>query len=228
MDSPFDFVWLASFPRSGNTFLRTILWNCFGLFSGSVYPNDLGGKKDLETRVGHVEYQPGGKLVFPQGQSPILLKTHEADRDDRPAIYVVRDGRAATVSLWEFYGKRFPLELIINGQHQFGTWEGHVLSWKLWQRPHTLFLRYEEMAADFPRTLKSLASFLQREPRSTIAPDRDDIAATDGRWVKKKGKGWSEHLSGPLLQRFYELNSNGMGIAGYAAVPLPQSPSDRH
>ena len=34
-------IWIASYPRSGNTFLRTILWHCFGLKSASIYPQDL-------------------------------------------------------------------------------------------------------------------------------------------------------------------------------------------
>ena len=49
------FIWLASYPRSGNTFLRTILWHCFGLRSASVYPQDLGGNRALEGYVGHIE-----------------------------------------------------------------------------------------------------------------------------------------------------------------------------
>jgi hypothetical protein len=33
-------TWLASYPRSGNTLLRTILKQCFGLSSQSVYPDE--------------------------------------------------------------------------------------------------------------------------------------------------------------------------------------------
>ena len=36
---------LSSYPRSGNTFLRTVLYQCFNLKSGSVYGDDLGEKK---------------------------------------------------------------------------------------------------------------------------------------------------------------------------------------
>jgi len=37
---PDNTVWLASYPRSGNTYLRAILWTCFGLRSASVYADD--------------------------------------------------------------------------------------------------------------------------------------------------------------------------------------------
>lgn len=97
-----DIVWLASYPRSGNTFLRTILWQCFGLRSASIYPNDLGGNKRLEEFVGHIEPGVDRKIIFPRNGLP-LFKTHEYPADLKPAIYVVRDGRATTLSLWKFY-----------------------------------------------------------------------------------------------------------------------------
>src|SRR6266446_6905894 len=49
---PDNMVWLASYPRSGNTYLRSILWTCFGLQTGSIYPDDLS----LDV-VQHVEGQ---------------------------------------------------------------------------------------------------------------------------------------------------------------------------
>src|SRR5882672_2574662 len=48
---PDNTVWLASYPRSGNTYLRAILWSCFGLQTGSVYPDDLS--LDVSQHVGH-------------------------------------------------------------------------------------------------------------------------------------------------------------------------------
>ena len=87
-------IYLASYPRSGNTFLRMVLLNCFGLKTGSIYPADLGRNQALERFVGHIEHDAFGDIAFPQGNLP-LLKTHELPRDDLPAIYIVRDGRAA-------------------------------------------------------------------------------------------------------------------------------------
>ena len=36
-------IWLASYPRSGNTLLRTILNHCFNLKSASFYFSDFKG-----------------------------------------------------------------------------------------------------------------------------------------------------------------------------------------
>ena len=113
-------VWIASYPRSGNTFLRTVLNHCFGLKSTSVYPNDLGGNKLLENYVGHIEPEPYMRLVSTDNTAP-LVKTHELPRDNFSAIYVIRDGRAACASLWEFYKGAMSLEQVIKGNHRFGT-----------------------------------------------------------------------------------------------------------
>ncbi|HEY4697175.1 MAG: hypothetical protein A3J49_12195 [Gallionellales bacterium RIFCSPHIGHO2_02_FULL_57_16] len=208
-----NIVWLASYPRSGNTFLRTILWQCFGLRSASIYPNDLGGNKKLEEYVGHIEHDLDKQIRFPQN-SIMLVKTHEYARDMNPAIYVVRDGRAACVSLWKFYNKSYPLEAIIDGQHRFGTWANHVQSWHPWDRPNTLLLKYEDMVNNLPVILNRISVFLKREITSESIPDRNIIAGADGRWVKTEAS-WKSELSDDLLGRFNRINEDTLRRFGY-------------
>jgi len=74
-----DIIWLVSYPRSGNTLLRTILWQCFGLRSASFYPKDLEGNKTLEEYVGHIKRAPDNSVHFPDISIP-LVKTHEYNR----------------------------------------------------------------------------------------------------------------------------------------------------
>ena len=64
-------TWLASYPRSGNTYLRTILFNCFGIKTASIYPNDLGGNKTLENFVNSKEYNLAFRL-YPTNISQVL------------------------------------------------------------------------------------------------------------------------------------------------------------
>ena len=206
-------IWLASFPRSGNTYLRTILWHCFGLRSASIYPHDLAGKRKLEDYVGHIEKSPDNIVQFPQGNLP-LFKTHEYMEDNSPAIYVVRDGRAASVSIWNFYNKETPLQTIIEGDHRFGTWSAHVKSWQPWARENTLLLKYEDIVSDLPGVLGSLSEYLSREIVSQEIPDRNTIADADGRWVRQKSD-WRDDFSASLLERFDEINGDMMEKLGY-------------
>lgn len=206
-------VWLASYPRSGNTFLRTVLWHCFGLRSASIYPRDLGGNRALEDYVGHIEHGPQMPRQLREN-GIALLKTHERPKSDNPAIYVIRDGRAACVSLWRFGGKTIPLEAVIAGQHRFGTWADHVRAWAPKQRPNTLLLRYEDLRDDLPGCLRGISRFLGRPVLGGRLPDRDAIAASDGRWVRSESS-WQQELNGAALARFNEANQDLLQAYGY-------------
>lgn len=206
-------VWLASYPRSGNTFLRTILWHCFGMVSASVYPNDLGGNRELEHYVGHIEHAGAGRVEFPSGAVP-LIKTHDYPRDGNPAIYVVRDGIAASVSLFRFYGERMPMRDVIGGKHRFGTWSAHLNAWKPWERTDTLLLRYEQLRDNLPAALESIGAFLERDMVSQIVPERDRIAKVDGRWVRTASDE-AKLISLELRELFIEVNGSMMRQMGY-------------
>lgn len=208
-----NLIWIASYPRSGNTFLRTILWQCFGLPSASAYKNDLGGNKLLEEYIGHIEYGPDMQKRLQEHNCP-LVKTHEYDKDNYPAIYVIRDGRAACVSLWKFYSRSLPLKDIIDGRHPFGTWSNHIQSWDPWNRPNTLLLEYEDMRSDLPTVLNSISEYLKRDVIRDNVPERKTIAGVDGRWVRNK-KNWTSVLSGDLLKYFNQTNKETLIKAGY-------------
>jgi hypothetical protein len=206
-------IWLASYPRSGNTYLRTILWQCFGLRSASVYPTDLGQNKALEDYVGHIEHDQQHRITFPEGALK-LVKTHEYPRDDGRAIYVLRDGRDACISLWKFYDKQIPLAAVVRGEHRFGTWAAHANAWRPTERPNTLFLRYEAMVGDLPATLKSLSDFVDRPITSPILPDRNTIAGVDGRWVKAKDNARAA-FTDDIVAEYARVNGEVAKLYGY-------------
>lgn len=207
-------MWIASYPRSGNTLLRTVLWQCFGLRSGSSYPNDLDGKKALQEYVGHIEEGPDKRVHFPPGTLP-LIKTHGYPADDNPAIYVVRNGIAASLSLCQFYSAHgITLESVIEGQQWFGTWSRHLEAWRPWGRPNTLLIKYEDMAENLPEVLTKISAFVGRPILTTRIPDRNDIAGVDGRWVRNQFD-TKPVISGNLLDRFNEINSAMMRKMGY-------------
>lgn len=170
---PCDTVWLASWPRSGNTYLRAILWTCFGLPTGSVYRDDLRGDAAVAERTGHVEGAASGDFPPAFLRLP-LVKTHGLPGDGRRAIYVVRDGRDCCRSLFGYWraegDRRITLADIIAGRHQFGSWSGHYLAWDPEARPGTLFLRFEDLTGDFGGTLERLSAFLGVRPLRTEPP----------------------------------------------------------
>jgi hypothetical protein len=95
------------------------------------------------------------------------VKTHLPPRDNQPAIYIVRDGRAATDS-YAAYHKSFQpnpifcptlLDLIL-GNDYYGSWSSHYHAWTSRANGRYLLLRYEQLvSADMP-LLEKIASFI--------------------------------------------------------------------
>lgn len=215
-----DIIWIPSYPRSGNTFIRLLLRNCFGLRTGSFYADDFGGRKALEQAVGHLEHYEPGNLRFDEGE-PCLIKTHAACTDDRDAIYVVRDGRAAAVSLWKFCAGKYSLHDVVEGKTEFGHWRDHVASWNPLRRPRTLCLKYEDVVADPLPAVEKLASFLDRPIVSRVIPSRESLMALDGKWITA-GTDWREFMTVALEERFVELNGDQLAAHGYCRATPPQ------
>lgn len=207
-------IWIASFPRSGNTFLRLLLRHCLGLRSGSIYANDLGESQSLKDLIGHVEHDPPGTLRFQPGE-PKLVKTHDLCKDDRKAIYIVRDGRAAAVSLWRFFHGKYSLRDVVTGKTEFGLWQDHVESWDPVNRPNTLFLRHEEVNANPLATVDALADFLGKPIISREIPARESVALIDGKWITPASN-WREVMTVDLLEQFNQLNGRQLAALGYA------------
>jgi len=206
-------IWLASYPRSGNTFLRTVLRQCFGLRSASIYRDDLMRLPVIEGLAGHIEHGPDGRLDF--ADQPLqLIKTHAPPFDGRPAIYVLRDGRDAAISLYHFMHERRALEDIVTGSTQFGSWADHVTAWSPTARPNTLLLRYEELVCDLGCCVDKIADYLKRTPNSRTMPPRDELAKLDGHWIRPESAERAT-LDGPALDRFWEVNGAAMRAYGY-------------
>ena len=72
-------VWLSSYPRSGNTFLRLLCWRVFGIDNSTVYlPEDK--MKGCLNKMGTVYFKDGKELkeAWVEDSKPHLVKTHTA------------------------------------------------------------------------------------------------------------------------------------------------------
>src|ERR1700690_3698791 len=75
-------VWLASYPRSGNTMLRAMLRQAFGLKSYSMYddPTDIGMNPAVGKQVGHQSLGTSFEEFYLREMSSnklTLVKTHD-------------------------------------------------------------------------------------------------------------------------------------------------------
>jgi hypothetical protein len=207
-------IFLASYPRSGNTYLRTILNHCFDLKSASIYPNDLGGNATLEKFVGHIEHIQNGKIpTEPFLNKPLLIKTHVANPTDTKAIYVVRNAYPVMLSLHKFYNYKQSLEDVIKGNHQWGIWADHVENWTRDLSERKLLLKYEDLKDNLDESLIKLSNFLNVEIRSINMPARDKIS--DGKWINKKEKSWQEKMEKHHVELCTDINRIQLEKLGY-------------
>jgi hypothetical protein len=183
-------TWLASFPRSGNTLLRVVLKNCFGLNSASIYGDNEFPDATVSALVGEQAVGPDVQAFLRTSRAlgrGLLVKTHELPGSDHhPAIYVLRDGRSALVSRWhyqrELLGLGASLADVIAG-HGAENWSQHARAWT--RRPGTLVIRYEKLVAGDASTLGRIADFTGRRQTAPFAVDFAKLNAMNPYFFRK-------------------------------------------
>lgn len=133
-------IFLVSYPRSGNTWIRFMLLQARPGFT----ENDF-------QRINEIIPDMHGNLTWFQCRRTNLVKSHLTHwQPFRRVIYLVRDGRAATHSNWRYQRDegRFhgTFEDFVSHPHWPSTWSEHVSGWA--QAPETeLVIRYEDVVS---------------------------------------------------------------------------------
>lgn len=225
-------VWLASFPRSGNTFLRIVLHRLYGVRSSVVYDVDGVAERLGDSLVG-VEQRPMSYDEMRASSAVHFVKTHR-QRDasilngDR-AIYLVRDGRDSLVSWARMNSEddppRFEAEMrqMIERDTPTGTgsWGANVLSWLRPETSHRAVLRYEALIADPVGVVTTAMAALVPEAPLVAAevPDFAELRAADGSFFRRGVVGsHRDELPDDLHELFWSRPENGaaMAMLGFA------------
>jgi hypothetical protein len=178
-------VWIASYPRSGNSLLRQMLSGVFLLSYTERYrersisdltitlPDSHLRDLPMANRVDFTHDYLGPWSEFRAAAAAahhnVYIKTHEPAGDDCRAIYVVRDPRAALVSYFHFQRRHHPevpftQDDVIRGSVSFGSWSAHLQSWQPDRRRATLLVRYEDMIERPGDVIDAIADFLAIPP----------------------------------------------------------------
>lgn len=186
-------IWLASFPRSGNTFFRNVLYEVYGLES-STYHNDPDRSLDLNY------------TSFPFVKTHLLPDQLEPNDPNIPAVYLIRDGRDALVSLAHHRkdivepGSDFThnlLEaLVARGHSHFGGWSTNV---EAWSKRASIIIKFEDLIENPIREIEKLRSIIELPaPNMEKLPDFQSLKF--GR--PKYGAGHSESFD-PEKAKFH-------------------------
>ena len=178
---------LVSYPRSGSTLLRKYLALIQGRPQFSVYDEDIvrGAPPVLSEALQHA----------------FVVKSHQLPANDAPMIYLVRDGRNATLSFLYMgfvfgshgYSSRAELgDAIRTLDKAEGSWADHVSRALRWgSDTQRLILRYEDLVADPHEAIKGVARFLGGSIDPTAIDRCIRLEKTSRYYVDTPGSGYA-------------------------------------
>ena len=158
-------VMIASYPKSGNTWLRMLL--------SSLVAGRIDSLDDLPKYVPELEALGRMENAYRLSSGGRMVKTHEqwTERYCR-GVYVVRDCRDVAVSYYwhqlgtgQFDGEfdDFFKKFVRGGVDGYGRWDQHISSWlnaAEGSRDQFLVIHYEDMLRDAERILEKVARFI--------------------------------------------------------------------
>lgn len=154
------YYYLASFPKSGNTWVRFLLANI-------IADTDIGlrqfGKYVPDSHIaGDITFMSDPATPFNQAPRQFVKTHYRYQPAFQHVIYVARDGRDALTSYYHWINARSqkPVSLhdIIVGNTVWGLWSDHVTGW-LNGRCHRLVVKYEDLFSDTPGQLRAMLDF---------------------------------------------------------------------
>jgi hypothetical protein len=156
-------LFIASYPRSGTTWLRFLL---FELLTG-----EPSGFVSVNKSIPYVGEHQRAPRLLPNGGR--VIKTHEVFlRGVGSAIYVVRDPRSVVLSeyLWQLRTGLFEgsFDVFFDGfiagrANPYGRWDRHVDVWSrssIQTAGRLLVVRFEDLRGDTHAELKRVLGFL--------------------------------------------------------------------
>lgn len=215
-------IWVASYPRSGNTFFRTVLHEAFGFDTWSAYPEGAEGAGAVADVTGHREFTPDFRLEdAAMADDPYFVKTHDPPNDGRKAVYLIRDGRSAISSYYHYSrnirGDGLRMVDAIVGRIMFGSWAAHAMSWNPRQRPDTLLIKFEELLADPQSHYPRIQKFLGRKAKPGVTlPGFEQLQARNAKFFRSgSNDGWRKDFSEDDQDLFWSLHGQIMAEYGY-------------
>jgi glycosyltransferase involved in cell wall biosynthesis len=223
---------IASFPGSGNTLLRNILYEVYGIESSTylINPNQIQDE--------NFSKYPFVKMHLLPHELPTVTKK-------AAYIYIIRDGRDALCSIarhrkdsaelgTDFY-QNLQVAIVTDNESFFGGWSNNVTQWV---EKADLVLRYEDLISDPQKVLErinaiyplpaahwdKLPSFEQMKKRinkygsgaQLDISNIEKLKLSNKNFRKGKSGNWKEEMPDILQDLFWSKHGDTMEMLGYA------------
>jgi len=184
-------IWLASFPRSGNTFLRNILFEVYGIASSTFHCDPT-----RELDADYEKYR--------------VIKTHELPNKlpepikEAKAVYLVRDARDALVSIAhhrkdivepgsDYYNNLLEVITADGGDGYFGGWSKNLTAWR---DRASLIIHFEDLIEDPLSEVEKLRQIMDLpEPDVSKMPTFEKLKFGRPQYGAGSGEGYSIDLA---------------------------------
>jgi hypothetical protein len=232
-DSDANDIFVAGYPKSGNTWMQYLLAGLIFRIDVSLVPDSV-----VQSLVPDVHSTP----FYKRHMTPTFFKTHNLPLPEyRRVIYVVRDGRDAMVSYFHFlaalgYAPDF-LKLVTTGEGLFPCrWHEHVEAWI--GNPHRaqmLMISYEALKNDTVGELHRICNFVGLEREESLFERVAQNSSFTSMREREKKLGWEnaawpkdkaflrrgtvgsfrDEMSEPILEAFVKSSEQTLKRLGY-------------
>src|SRR5262245_37566625 len=226
-------IWLASYPRSGNTFFRALLKHVYDIVVYEPYPsNPAHDAAPFKAVIGDGQLHLS-LIEMSRGDDRYVVKTHDMPSEDHPAIYLVRDGRDALLSYARFIldyddasadpdGYYGTLRRLIE-RAPFGGWSANTIAWTT-RRTSTVVVKFEELIAAPLQELRRAMAAIGCEFPEIRSTDPPTFADLHGQMPKSFRAGrvgaWRQELPRDLHALFWHRHGDAMRKMGYTEGEL--------
>lgn len=236
MTNELGFFYINSYPRSGNTWVRSVL-------NDILKPQNTHVNPEFYKFFRILNFHRLPKLKLDRLRpSMTMIKSHgryETINDNLPAVYLVRDGRDAIISYYHFnvdhrryvetfdqYFRRHVVDDAMNSYRErilrkfMGDWSDNALSYK--DKKNVLILRYEDLVLNPVSLFDTMLKFIGANVE--LQEIKDALQSGEARLKEKKARhdrprgvsgGWKNFLTQEQQELFIKRHGKALKVFKY-------------
>lgn len=219
-------VWVASYPRSGNSLVMSTLWGLFGCRTSSVFDEtrDIYDDK-LYQMYGYEKLSYTRFAYWMFDKKAHFIKTHSTCMDSLPALYIVRDGRDVMCSFAHFNIAMRRTRLIFDNElhrcisNDGFSWSRRVLWWvrERTKFAQTVVIKFEDLLVHPALALCEALDDLKIDVDIHGSPKTfNELHKLEPRQFRSGQSGmWKTEMSETLQELFWVKHGEAMKELGY-------------
>ena len=233
-------IWIASYPRSGNTLTTQVFKQVFNKVCYEKYNNFYNYINPIDSdnknfsKIGLEVYSEKWVEFYKKAyhsEKLYLIKTHHPPEDNCPCIYVLRNGIKAIESHFHYIEKIDKIDcewnkLIVGGFFPYLTWGRHLDVWSPNIRPNTIIVQFEMLAKGDQSTIENISKFTNLPILSKWENVFDEHKKNNPNFFRRGPHEYESELPESMVNLFSMINGDWMRFFNFSGdwVVHPSQP----